>query len=377
MSVPAERGRHAASPRMKYIDEYRDTKIARGLLEGIGRRAAKIAAPVTVMEVCGSHTQALGRYGIRGMLPRGIRLISGPGCPVCVTAIHDVDIALWLAGQPDTVFLTFGDMLRVPGTRGRNLQQLRASGANIRVVASAADGIAIAADNPSKQIVFMGIGFETTSPTVAAVVRACQEKNIKNFSVFSVHKLIPPALQALMHDPALSVDGFLCPGHVSTIIGTQAYHCIPEAGRAAVITGFEPVDILEGVYLLLGQILEGKKEVVLQYSRGVKPEGNQRARAMLEAVFCPASAAWRGLGEIPESGLVFTEAYRTFDALRKYRVPDIVSEEIAGCRCGEILRGIRSPDQCPLFRKACTPLTPVGACMVSSEGTCAAYYKYH
>jgi hydrogenase expression/formation protein HypD len=362
---------------MKYIDEYRDTTIARGLLEGIERRAAKIAAPVTIMEVCGSHTQALGRYGIRAMLPENVRLVSGPGCPVCVTAIHDVDIALWLAGQPDTVFVTFGDMLRVPGTRGRNLQQLRAAGADIRVVASATDCIAIAAENQQKEIIFMGIGFETTSPTVAAVIVSCRKKHIKNVSVFSVHKLIPPALKALMHDPALSIDGFLCPGHVSIMIGVQAYACIPEAGRAAVITGFEPVDILEGIFMLLGQVLDGKKEVALQYGRGVKPEGNVKAMAMLDAVFCPSQALWRGLGEIPESGLRLTRDYADFDALQKFKVPDISSEEISGCRCGDILRGILSPHQCPLFRKACTPLTPVGACMVSSEGTCAAYYKYH
>lgn len=362
---------------MKFIDEYRDSSLSRGLLSGIETRAAKIGKSVTIMEVCGSHTNAIGRFGIRGLLPQTINLVSGPGCPVCVTAVHDVDIALWLAGREDAVFTTFGDMLRVPGTYGGNLQQLRAAGAGIRVVSSAADCITIAEENPSKEIIFMGIGFETTSPTVAAVVMSCRKKNIKNISVFSVHKVIPPAIEALIHDPALSIDGFLCPGHVSIMIGVQAYACIPEADRAAVITGFEPVDILEGIFMILGQILDGKKEVALQYSRGVKPEGNVRAMAMLDEVFRTAPAVWRGLGEIPASGLAFTKAYAAFDALRKFDVPDIVSEEIKGCRCGDILRGILSPPQCPLFKKACTPLTPVGACMVSSEGTCAAYYKYH
>jgi len=362
---------------MKYIDEYRDTAVAQGLREAIERRAANLKAPVTIMEVCGSHTQAIGRHGIRSLLPETIRLVSGPGCPVCVTAMHDVDVALWIAGQPDTVFVTFGDMLRVPGTRGKNLQQARAAGADIRIVASASDCVAIAADNPRKEVVFMGIGFETTASTVAAVVMSCQRQGIENFSVFSVHKRIPPALQALMRDPALSVDGFLCPGHVSTIIGAQAYRCIPAAGRAAVITGFEPVDILEGIFMVLGQILEGTQDVAIQYRRAVNPEGNPRALSILATVFRPAPALWRGLGEIPASGFAFTEAFQAFDALGKFTVPDIVSEDIAGCRCGEILRGILSPHQCPLFRNACTPLTPVGACMVSSEGTCAAYYKYH
>jgi len=362
---------------MKYIDEYRDRRLAEGLLAGIQRRAEELGRPVTVMEVCGSHTTAIGRYGIRGMLPRSIRLVSGPGCPVCVTAIQDVDIALHLAGLKNVVFSTFGDMLRVPGTGGSNLQALRAAGAEIRVVTSAADCFTLAEKHPSKEIVFMGIGFETTSPTVAAVVAACRKRGVRNVSVFSVHKLIPPAIKALLDDPALAIDGFLCPGHVSIMIGADAYRCITAAGRAAVITGFEPVDILEGIFMLLEQLLTGAMQVANQYPRGVNPAGNRKAMDVLSEVFTAAPARWRGLGVIPETGLVFRQNYRAFDALEKFAVPEIVSEEMGGCRCGDILRGIIAPPDCPLFRKSCTPTNPAGPCMVSSEGTCAAYYKYY
>jgi hydrogenase expression/formation protein HypD len=229
----------------------------------------------------------------------------------------------------------------------------------------------------NKEIIFMGIGFETTSPTVAAVVKTCLKKKIQNLSVFSVHKVIPPAMKILIQDPALRIDGFLCPGHVSTIIGAEAYGFIPEAGRAAVITGFEPVDILEGIAVILSQILENKKEVAIQYGRGVRAEGNIRAREILAEVFRAETSEWRGLGAIPDSGLAFREAYQAFDAQKKFQIPVLRSEEIKGCSCGDILRGVKSPDECPLFRHACTPLNPIGPCMVSSEGTCAAYYQYH
>jgi len=361
---------------MKYIDEYRDPEIAGGLLAGIEKLSRQLARPVTIMEVCGSHTQAIGRYGIRKMLPDGIRLISGPGCPVCVTSVQDVDTALWLAAQPNVIFTTFGDMLRVPGTGSRSLQQLRAEGADIRVVASAADCIGLALENPQREIIFMGIGFETTSPTIAATVVTVQKKQLKNLTVFSVHKVIPPAIKALIDDPALQIDGFLCPGHVSIITGADAYRCITDAGLAAVITGFEPVDVLEGIYMLLRQLQEKEKEVVIQYGRGVKKEGNHKALELLEKVFIPSDARWRGLGVIPGSGLAFRDSFADFDALRKFTVPELASEEIKGCRCGDILRGIIEPPACPLFRKICTPNNPTGPCMVSSEGTCAAYYRY-
>lgn len=361
---------------MKYVDEYRDPELARKLLGGIEKKAARLGRGVTFMEVCGSHTQAIGRYGIRSLLPAGIRLISGPGCPVCVTAVQDVDRALWLAGRPGVVFATFGDMLRVPGSGGRNLQQLRAGGADVRVVTSAADCIAMARQETAKAVVFMGIGFETTSPTVAATIVMARKQGLENFSVFSVHKLIPPAMQALIADPALAIDGFLCPGHVSVVTGADAYGAIISAGRAAVITGFEPVDVLEGLYLLLAQVGAEKKEVLIQYGRGVKAGGNPAAREVLASVFEPGDARWRGLGVIAGSGLALRAGYADFDALRRFSVPELASQEARGCRCGDILRGIIEPPGCPLFKTSCTPRNPAGPCMVSSEGACAAYYRY-
>jgi hydrogenase expression/formation protein HypD len=361
---------------MRHIDEYRDSLLARGLLKRIAERAAGIGRSVTFMEVCGSHTQAIGRYGIRSLLPSGIRLISGPGCPVCVTSIRDVDAALYLAGREKMIFATFGDMMRVPGTGGVNLQRLRAAGSDIRVVSSAMDGIAVAEDAPDCEVIFMGIGFETTAPTVASLVRTARRKKIANLSVFSVHKVIPPALRLLITDPNLNLDGFLCPGHVSMVIGAGAYAMLPEAGQAAVITGFEPVDILEGILMLLEQIACGKREVAIQYSRAVRPEGNPRAMALMEEIFEAGDAEWRGLGTIGQSGLFIRGTYGEFDARKRFPVPELASAEIPGCACGDILRGIKEPVECSLFRRFCTPANPVGPCMVSSEGTCAARYRY-
>jgi hydrogenase expression/formation protein HypD len=362
---------------MKYIDEYRDPVLVAGLLTKIEKAASLISRPVTIMEICGSHTYAIGRFGIRKLLPESIRLISGPGCPVCVTSTHDVDIALYLAGLNNVSLATFGDMLRVPGTGGDSLQKKRAAGADVRVVSSADECIELARSNSPKEIVMMGIGFETTAPTVAATVKTCRKKGINNFSVFSVHKIVPPAIDALIADPFLAIDAFLCPGHVSTMIGSAAYQMIPAAGYAAVITGFEPVDILEGIWMILEQIVSGRKEVAIQYSRGVRPEGNTRAMTTLQSIFETADVEWRGLGTIPASGLVFRSDYSAFDAVIKFTVPDIQSAESADCGCGDILRGIKMPPDCPLFKKICTPRNPVGPCMVSSEGTCSTYFKYN
>jgi hydrogenase expression/formation protein HypD len=348
-----------------------------GLLNKISKVSDAIAHNVTIMEICGSHTYAIGHFGIRKLLPANINLISGPGCPVCVTSSRDVDIALYLSGLDNVVFATFGDMLRVPGSGSESLQKKRASGANVQVVSSADECIALALANPQKEIVMMGIGFETTAPTIAATIEHCRKKSIKNFSVFSVHKIVPPALVALIADPLLNIDGFLCPGHVSTMIGSDAYKMIVEADRAAAITGFEPVDIMEGIWMILSQIERGKKEVAIQYSRGVRPEGNIRAMNVLRSMFNTATVEWRGLGPIPDSGLVFNDAYAAFDALKKFKIPDIQSLEIKGCGCGDILRGIKTPQDCPLFKKQCTPMNPIGPCMVSSEGTCSTHYKYY
>lgn len=362
---------------MKYIDEYRDPALAKGLLTRIQRNAGRIDGTATIMEVCGSHTQAIGRFGIRQLLPENIRLISGPGCPVCVTSVQDVDRGLSIAGRDEVIFATFGDMMRVPGTRGNTLQKLRANGADIRVVSTGFDSIRIAEENRANHVVFMGIGFETTAPTVAAVIKAAKVRGIENLSLFSIHKVIPPAMKLLIDDATLAIDGFLCPGHVSTIIGANAYSFIADAGRAAVITGFEPVDILEGILMILDQIVCNDKKVEIQYVRGVKTEGNRKARTLLDDVFLPGPAMWRGLGEIAGSGLCLKPDFEIFDVLKKIHVPEPVSEDIKGCSCGDILRGALSPNRCPLFKRACTPTNPIGPCMVSSEGTCAAYYKYH
>jgi len=362
---------------MKFIDEYRDPALVAGILNHISSAAKRLARPVTIMEICGSHTYAIGRFGIRKLLPENIRLISGPGCPVCVTSARDVDLALHFASMPGVIFATFGDMLKVSGTRGNSLQKKRAEGADVRVVSSADECIGMALSHPQKEVVMMGIGFETTAPTIAAVIAACRKKEIRNFSVFSVHKIVPPAIQVLLADPHLNIDGFLCPGHVSTMIGAEAYRMIPDAGRAAAITGFEPVDIVEGVWMLLQQIESRQKDVAIQYSRGVRPEGNLRAMAFLESVFEITDASWRGLGVIPQSGLAMRADFAAFDALKKFPIPDIQSQDIPGCGCGDILRGIKLPYDCPLFKKVCTPVNPVGPCMVSSEGTCSAYYKYY
>lgn len=361
---------------MKYIDEYRNPELVRGLLDAVAILAAGIGRDVSIMEICGTHTHAIGRYGIRRLLPKNLRLISGPGCPVCVTSIGDVDRALHLTGLPNVIFATFGDMLRVPGTGGESLQRLRASGADIRIISSAADAVRFATENSGRQVILMGIGFETTAPTVAATIASAKRRGVGNLSVFSVHKTVPQAIRALIEDPELKIDGFLCPGHVSIVTGVEAYEMIPKAGRAAVITGFEPADVMEGILMILRQIMEGRFEVAIQYVRGPKAQGNLKAREVMAEVFEPADAEWRGLGVIPASGLRIRREFEGFDALKRFALPEIRSVEFRGCRCGEILRGVISPAECGLFTKACTPANPVGPCMVSGEGTCAAYYKY-
>jgi len=361
---------------MRFIDEYRNPELVHKLLDAVAVLAARIDHPVTLMEICGTHTHAIGRFGIRRLLPGNIRLISGPGCPVCVTSISDVDRALFLADQPNVIFATFGDMLRVPGTGGRSLQQLRARGADVRVLSSALGGLHLAEENPTREVVLLGIGFETTAPTVASTIRSARRKGLQNFSVFSVHKTVRPAIHALLDDPELNLDGFLCPGHVCVITGSEAYRLIPEAGLAAVITGFEPVDIIEGILRALQQIAGRHYGVAIQYARGVNQDGNRPAREMMAEVFEPDNADWRGLGIIPGSGLAIRKGYESFNALSRFTLPEIHSADFAGCRCGDILRGVISPPECRLFRKICTPTSPVGPCMVSGEGTCAAYIKY-
>ncbi len=361
---------------MKYLDEYRDPKLAQGLLDGLRRRDYG-GRTLRFMEICGTHTVAFFRLGLRHLLPASLQLISGPGCPVCVTANQDIDRAIWLAQQPNVLVATFGDLLRVPGSRSSLLME-RSRGADVRMVYASFDALQMARDNPQKEIVFLGIGFETTAPTVAAAILQASREGLHNFSVFSSHKLLPPAMRALLDGEGLNLDGFLCPGHVSTIIGAAAYEeVVARYGIPCVVTGFEALDLLQGIHLLVDQALSRVPRVLNPYTRGVSWEGNRAAQKLLREIFEPADTVWRGLGLIPESGLRIRKDWERFDAMRRFDMPPLESREHPGCRCGEVLRGVMTPPQCGLFRKACSPETPLGPCMVSSEGTCGAYYRYH
>lgn len=334
-------------------------------------------ASVRLMEICGTHTVAIFRSGLRQLLPANIQLISGPGCPVCVTANEDIDRAVWLAQQSGVIITTFGDLLRVPGSSS-SLHEERSKGADVRIVYATFDALQIARENPDQQVVFLGIGFETTAPTVAAAVHKAAEEGLQNFSVFSAHKLLPPAMKALLEAEDLSLDGFICPGHVSTVIGAHAYQEVAtKYHMPCVITGFEPLDLLQGITMLVDQIAQDQAEVAVQYKRAVSLEGNLAARKMMDEIFAAADSTWRGLGEIPASGLKLRPEWQDYDATVRFAMPDIRVKEHAGCRCGEVLRGVMTPPQCGLFRKTCTPQHPMGPCMVSGEGTCGAYYRYH
>ncbi|ROQ93339.1 hydrogenase formation protein HypD [Desulfosoma caldarium] len=360
---------------LKYVDEFRDGTLARTILAKLKKQCAG-RAPMRFMEICGTHTVSIFRSGLRPLLPSTVELISGPGCPVCVTASEDIDKAIWFASQPDTIVATFGDLLRVPGSR-TSLAQERAQGADVRMVYSAMDAVALAEENPDKEVVFIGIGFETTAPTVAAAVTMANRQGIQNFSVFSAHKVLPPAMEALLSSGDLRLDGFLCPGHVTTVIGAKAYEDVASRYRMpCVVAGFEPLDILHGLWMLVEQRLSGEARVDVQYRRGVTWEGNTAAQRLMAQVFRPANAVWRGLGPIARSGLAFRDEWARFDATQRFSVPTLSVREDPACRCGDVLRGVLAPLQCPLFRKVCTPQNPKGPCMVSSEGTCGAYFKY-
>lgn len=361
---------------MKYGREFRDPEVARAMLAAIGRLAEQMLRPLTFMEVCGTHTMAIYQHGIRSLLPETIRLISGPGCPVCVTPVDFLDHALALARRPQTLVATFGDMLRVPGSSS-SLQTEKARGADIRIVYSPLDAVALAEENPQAEVVFLSVGFETTTPTIAGSILEAQRRGVCNFSALTANKTMPAAMAALTADAALQVDGYLCPAHVSTVIGADGYRPLAEEHSVpCVITGFEPLDVLQGVLMLTRQALAGEARVENQYSRFVRPEGNPKARQILTRVFAPVDAVWRGIGNIPGSGLKIRDAFAAFDAARKLPVAVAPSHEPAGCRCGDVLKGKIAPHDCPLFRGACAPENPIGACMVSSEGSCAAEYKY-
>lgn len=360
---------------MKYIDEYRDRDISSALVKRIAALKGEIPHPVKIMEICGTHTVAISKSGIRQLLPEDMQIISGPGCPVCVTPLGEVDAAIDLASRQEVILTTYGDMVRVPGTAS-SLQELKASGRDIRVVYSSLDALEIAEKNPERQVVFLAVGFETTAPASALAIQRARERGIGNFSVLCLHKVIPPALQALLPENANRIDGFICPGHVSVIIGARAYECLARAGKAAVITGFEPLDILEGLWLIVRQIRDRDPKVEIQYVRAVTWEGNRTAQREMEKAFEPCTASWRGLGEISESGLRIREEFRAYDAAARFGVTVEHKPDPSGCSCGDILRGMMLPHECALFGTACNPSHPVGPCMVSSEGACAAYYKF-
>jgi len=361
---------------MKYATEYRDPALARGILAAIRDTVRGYAGTMTLMEVCGTHTMAIYQHGIRALLPEQICLISGPGCPVCVTPVGYVDHAVALARRPDVIITTFGDMVRVPGSSSSLIRE-QARGATVKVVYSPLDAVAMAERNPDRQVVFLGVGFETTTPTVAGAVLTAEAKGVKNFFVLCSHKTIPGPMAVLVSDPELQVDGYLCPAHVSTIIGANAYRPLVEQFRVpCVVTGFEPLDMLQGIRMLASQVVNGEARVETEYSRIVRPDGNPKAREILYRVFRPCNARWRGIGDIPDSGLELRPEYAAFDAAVQIPVAVEEAREHAGCLCGEILKGKVTPRDCPLFRTVCTPEDPVGACMVSSEGTCAAEYKY-
>ena len=358
---------------MRYIDEFRDPALARALVERIRDQATR---PMTFMEFCGGHTHAILRHGIRQLLPETVEMRSGPGCPVCVTSAGDLDRAIALAGVPGAILATFGDMIRVPGSH-RSLQEAKAAGADVRVVYSTLDALQIARENPARPVLFLGVGFETTAPTVAAAILQAEAEGIANFYVYSVHKLTPPATRAILDAGEVRLSGILGPGHVTTIIGADAWEFLPrDYGLSCAIAGFEPLDILRAIEALVHRAVEGEPAVDNAYGRSVRAEGNRVALDTMDRVFEVGPADWRGLGVVPASGLHLRPAYARFDAARAFPVEVAPAQEPKGCRCGEVLRGVVLPTECRLFRRACTPLRPVGPCMVSAEGACAAYYAY-
>ncbi len=357
------------------LDGFKDPGLARKLLERIH---SELEGPLRFMEVCGTHTVAIFQSGLHSVLPESMVHVSGPGCPVCVTHESEVAAYLEVAGRDDCIVVTFGDLMRVPGPKGATLKAAKADGARVEVAYSAFDALKIAKANPGDKIVFLGIGFETTAPTIAATVQMAAAQGLDNFFVLSFHKLVPPALEALLQDPEAAVDAFLLPGHVSTIIGLEPYRFLAEKHKLpGVVAGFEPIDIITGLLEIVEQRKKGEARIANAYPRAVAPDGNPKAREVMYTVFAPTSALWRGIGEIPGSGLGFAPAYERFDALKALGLSLPESKPLPGCLCGDVLKGKMRPDKCPLFKKACTPATPVGPCMVSTEGSCAAYFKYN
>lgn len=366
---------------MKYVDEFRDPQKAQTLVQEIctlGEQLhLQLQRPIKVMEVCGGHTHSIFKYGLEELLPASIELIHGPGCPVCVMPRGRLDDAIALCENPTIIFTTFGDAMRVPGSK-KSLLQAKAQGADIRMVYSPLDALQMAKDNPDREVVFFALGFETTIPSTALTVLQAEAEQVTNFSLFCNHVVVIPALKALLDNPDLQLDGFIGPGHVSMVIGSDPYQVlVDEYRKPVVISGFEPLDILQSIWMALKQLIEGRCEVENQYSRLVQPQGNTVALNAIARVFeLRDRFEWRGLGDISEGGMKLRDAYAQFDAERKFTIPNGKVADSAACQCGEILKGVMKPWQCKVFGTACTPENPIGTCMVSSEGACAAYYKY-
>ncbi|HEY4611825.1 MAG TPA: hydrogenase formation protein HypD [Bacteroidota bacterium] len=358
---------------MKYLDEYRSEAAARAYAQRIKAIATR---PWTIMEICGGQTHTIVKYGIEELLPNEVSLVHGPGCPVCVTPLEIIDKAIAIASRPDVILTSFGDMLRVPGS-SEDLLTVKARGGNVRMVYSPLDAVRVARQNPQKQVVFFAVGFETTAPANAMAVKQAQQLGLKNFSILCSHVLVPPAVEAILSSPSNRVQGFLAAGHVCTVMGYEEY--IPIAARynvPIVVTGFEPVDILQGVYMAVKQLEECRHEVENQYTRAVRREGNTRAQRLMRELFDVTDRKWRGIGEIPSSGYCLKPEYEVFDAEKVFGISGITTEESSLCVAGEVLRGLRKPYECSAFGTYCTPEQPLGAPMVSSEGACAAYYQY-
>ncbi len=366
---------------MKYVDEFQDPAAAKALLERIAPLAAQVSVgrskPLQLMEVCGGHTHTIFRYGIEALLPESIELVHGPGCPVCVLPMGRVDDCVALAERPEVIFATFGDAMRVPGSK-KSLLQAKADGADVRMVYSPLDALKLAAENPQREVVFFALGFETTMPSTAFTVLDAQTRGVRNFSVFCNHITIVPTIKAVLDSPEVQLDGFLGPGHVSMVIGTEPYAFIARHYRKPlVVAGFEPLDVLQSVWMLLRQLAEGRCEVENQYARAVRAAGNAGALEAVAKVFeLREFFEWRGLGSIDHSGVRMRPAYAAFDAERKFSVPNLKIADPKSCQCGEVLKGVIKPHQCKVFGTQCTPETPMGALMVSSEGACAAYHQY-
>ncbi len=366
---------------MKFADEFRDGAKAKSLVREIDKLAAEIEItrerPINIMEVCGGHTHSIFRYGLEGMLPPSVELVHGPGCPVCVLPMGRVDDCVAIAERPEVIFTTFGDAMRVPGSK-KSLAQAKAEGADVRMVYSPMDALEIARKNPEREVVFFGLGFETTMPSTALTVLQAEADGIENFSVFCNHITIVPTMKAILDSPDLHLDGFLGPGHVSMVIGTAPYRFIAEHyRRPMVIAGFEPLDVLQSIWMVLKQIRDGRAEIENQYKRVVPEGGNGPALAAVDRVYeLREFFEWRGLGSIDHSGVRVRDAYARFDAERKFAVPNVRIADPKSCQCGEVLKGVLKPWQCKVFGTECTPETPIGALMVSPEGACAAYYQY-